>query len=436
YMSSSELLTRGNVSTNLETAVVYLPIEGKMEDIEQFIRSNFGKFQFGDITKEEDDLIVSATVHDDIRINIEKDSLLYVVPLDLDIIKRTFLGDVRAHGMLLLSMKTYYDIDMYWNLTTHTEVIRYQWLKTPRANMSVISMSIEALANRLIENNKEELTTTIDNSIAENVNLRKSLSDIWYLFKDPFVLSEEYQVWLQMKPISMGVSRFMRDEGEVKALLKVEINPKVRVGPKPVSLQLDSLPEFDWLGTDTSGYIIPVRLSIPEDQLTALINQYLQDETFEFGNRQVTISNLKLIRDEEKLMVSMDAAGDVDGHINIEGIPIYNRKKERVEFLDFDYDVKSSNLMLKSTALLFKQQVEKRILSNLNKLIEDQRLELLQIIEERLVATNKNQWLNVENTTDHLSIVDLGMDKDGMWVYVLAKGQASARFKYQTKASE
>lgn len=427
-MNKTDLLTRGNLRTTLDTAVVVIPVEARLADLQQFVEDTFKEFEFG---KPTDDLQVKAVLRPGVKIDVDTDSLTFEIPMDLDIVQKTFLGRVKADGAIRIRMKSAYNIDEHWSLTTSTKVDSYEWIKKPKANVSVITLSIESLSNRLIEQNKEQLAQNIDIQIRRSINLKKSINDIWYRLRAPMNVSEEYKVWMQMKPLGLSASRLEREGDKIIAYIKATTSPKVTVGERPVDFKLDSIPQFDWLKTDTSGYLIPLNLTVPDSEIADIANSYLADETFDLGKKQVKVSDVDISRVGDRWLVDLKVGGGVNGTIRMKGKPVYNQKKERVELTDFDYEVDSKNILLKSSALLFKQKVERKLVDQLNEVIESRKKEVLSIMEKNLLKTNENQWLNVSNDIDRFTIYDLGLDEQGMWMYVLMSGRLDAKFKYQ-----
>jgi len=429
-MNKTDLLSRGHLRTTLDTAVLVMPIEARLSDIENFIEESFEEFQFGDPS---DDLQVKATLRPGVQIEVDSDSLSFNIPMDLAIVQRTLFGKVRADGSIRLLMRSRYDIDENWGVTTSTKVVDYEWIVKPKANVSIITLSIESLSNRLIAKNKDQLAQNIDTQIANNINLKKSINDIWYRLRAPMEISEEYNVWLQMKPIALSVSRIEQTGEKITGYIKAKTSPRVTVGERPVDFKLDSIPKFEWLSADTTGYLIPMKMTIPDPEIADIANLYLSEEIFDLGKKKVTVSDVSINRSMDRWIVDMQLSGDVNGRIRMKGRPIWNGKKELVVLQDFDFEVDSKNLLLKSSALLFKQKIERRLVDQLNDLITVRKKELIKALDDQLLKTNNNQWLSLTNSIDRFTFYDLGLDEKGMWVYVLVSGEIGARFKYQKK---
>jgi len=284
----------------------------------------------------------------------------------------------------------------------------------------------------LIEKNKNQLAESIDLQIKNSINLKKSVNDIWYRLRSPMLVSEEYKVWLQMKPIAFSVSRLEQEGENITGYIKAKTSPKVSVGERPIEFKLDSIPKFQWLSTDTTGYLIPMKMTIPDQEIADIANGYLEKEVFDLGKKKVGIENVTIQRIADRWLVEMDLNGDVQGSVRMKGKPYWNINKQEVDLKEFDYEVDSRNFLLKSSALLFKQKVEKRLLNQINDLVEVRKQEILKSIDEQLLKTNKNQWLDVSNAIDRFAIYDLGLDERGMWAYVVISGALGANFKYQT----
>ena len=237
-----------------------------------------------------------------------------------------------------------------------------------------------------------------------------------------------------MKPVALSVSRLEQEGEKIVGYISAKTSPRVTVGERPVDFKLDSIPKFEWLSMDTTGYLIPMKMTIPDMEIEDIANDYLSKESFDLGKKEVKVNDVHIQRSEDRWLVDMNLAGDVKGRIRMKGRPVWNGRKEIVELDDFDYEVDSRNLLLKSSALLFKQKVERRLIDQLNELITDRKNEMITTLKEQLLKTNKNQWLDLSNNIERFTIYDLGLDDQGMWVYVLISGELGAKFKYQSKA--
>ena len=366
-MIRKDMLSRGTLNTTLDTAVIIIPVEAEIADLQHFIETTFDNFQFGD---QDEDLQVKASVRPGVILDVIDDSISVQIPMNLDILQSTLFGKIRATGTILLDMKSQYDIDSAWTFTTSSRVVDYRWIEKPKANMSVISFSIESLSNRLIEQNKEQLVQSIDEQICQNIDLKKSISDIWYRLKSPMLVSEEYKIWMQMKPLGIGLSRLSKKTGKLQAYIKAASSPKINVGDRPADVTLDTIPTFKWLSPDTSGFLVPIRLTIPDQEIADFANDFLSDEVFDLGKKKIRVRNVEVKRSGSRWLVSMDLYGDVSGRVRMKGTPVFNSRKEEVALDKFDYEVDSRNILLKSSALLFKQKVEKQLVDQLKNEVE------------------------------------------------------------------
>lgn len=422
--------TMGNMKDNaqLDTATIVLPIKGRTADIRNFIQTTFSEFSFGETG---DDLRIKAQIREGIEIDIQDDSVALAVPMDVHIVKETFLTNIEADGALIIKAKMSYDVDSAWNVVTQTRIVGHEWIEKPEAKVSVIKLSIESVADKLIVQNAKLMAVNIDAQISRNLNLRKNINDMWYRLRSPMLVSETYKVWVQLKPVGFNISKLTERDEVVEVRTKFQVTPKVFVGSRPVDFELDSLPSFEWLTSDDPGYLVPLRLSIPDNEISDITNQYLDGEVFDLGKKKISVKNVDLQREGERWKVTMDVVGDLDGAITMKGKPVYNERRDQLELDDFDYAVSSKNILLKSSAVLFKQRIEKTLVNKINEIIEERKQEFVKTVEDQLVMTNKNQWLDISNEFDQIKIQAVGLDEDGLWMYVMVVGDAQAQFKYQ-----
>ena len=110
----------------------------------------------------------------------------------------------------------------------------------------------------------------------------------------------------------------------------------------------------------------------------------MQGETFEQGKRSVTIEDIELFGQGEKLVVNTKLSGSYNGNIYMVGKPEYNQKKNSIDIKNLKFTLETRNFLLKSAGWLLRSTVKKKIQENMDFLLEYNMAEIEKQMQEQL----------------------------------------------------
>lgn len=141
-----------------------------------------------------------------------------------------------------------------------------------------------------------------------------------------------------------------------------------------------------------NGFNIHLEALLEYDSLSKVMNGFAAGKTFDVADglfkKTVVIKEAKVLAgDSGSLQVQVDFTGSFNGSLRLNGHPVYNAEKKRIEIENLEYDLQSKNLLLKTAKWLF----NKKILAELNKYAS------FELSDYYLQATaTLNDWLNRE----------------------------------------
>ncbi|MBK7634294.1 MAG: DUF4403 family protein [Saprospiraceae bacterium] len=100
-------------------------------------------------------------------VEIEGKSVLVVVPITVNVLKKTFLADLTAKGTLEMSFVTDLDIDSLWNMKTTTKLGYHRWIEKPKLSIVGLNLPIESISDAAINRSKSVIESSIDESVRE-----------------------------------------------------------------------------------------------------------------------------------------------------------------------------------------------------------------------------------------------------------------------------
>lgn len=408
-------------------SVILLPLTAHLDTLSQLLDQQLdtlleqegGKFSDGDLEVEVKKLGL-------LSLSADKDTVRYRLPLSLKMKYDAGFTSINADGDIELSFFTQYQVDSSWNLETDTELEDYEWLRKPKLKLGPISLPASIVADWVVNFGKQEVAQLIDSQIRENVPLRTWVNDAWKTIREPVLLEEEYSVWMVANPQSLELGPISTLNRELNLQLKATCKPFLQLGAKPDSLlsgtPVPPLGSFTQAEGD-AGFALFVRAALPYQQAELIAKENFLGEEFSDGKRSVTIKDIAVFGEKEKLVVSLDMEGTFTGKVELSGRPVYKSKSNRIVLSKLDYTLKTKNFLQKTAGWVLKSTLLGRMQKELDffmesnletwrDLLQDQ-LNELDLPDGFVLGANVNE-LKVENTflSDDSIVLDVGLSGD------------------------
>jgi len=385
---------------------------------------------------DQQDFDLKVSKSERLTLDISPNTVAYSVPLNLTIKKDVGLANLNADGSITLDFTTGFTIQPDWTLATATRLSTYKWNKKPKLDLGFIRLPIESVANRLVENSKGKIAQIIDTQIRENFVLRDYVNEAWLKLQQPIPASIENQLWVLMKPRSIGMTPIANKDSMINATIVIETVAEANIGERPVNDSIIPLPAFTPI-TETQGdFKINLFTSIPMDTLRNLVNDQVIGETFTGGNRTVTVKDLELYGQGNKIVVNMQLTGDYDGNIYMIGTPFYNQKKNQLEIDDLDYELSSKNFMQKSMGWLFKKNIEKKIEAALRFPLDENLETIKKTLDESLAHYPITSGIILKGNLEDLELGETYVSESFIHVVISSGGQLNLELKDLAKLNE
>ncbi len=389
--------------------------------------------EFGDILYEDDDLenglSVKAKKEDNIEIDIDNEFIQYKIPLHLWIKKSLFLGNAEAEGNLTLAFKTRYQILPDWSLITETEVEGYEWQKKPVLKLGFADLPIKFIANLVLNNLKENLATTIDESIRESFSLREQMNAAWTEFQEPILASEEYKTWFVFNPQKIEMSPFRESLNIFSRNITITAFPKIVIGEKPNVLLKTQLPDFVEVEQGTDAFFFEMETSVSFAEAERISKENMIGEEYEVGRKKVVIKDIELYGKGNQLVVNTLLDGNYKGNLYFLGEPKYNARKNRIELENVEFDFTSQRFLLKSASWLFKGSLKRAVQDNLDFYLDENVEEIKKMLKEELEHYEIAKGIILTGNLDELAVSHVYVAPDGIHVRVGMMGKLNVDVK-------
>lgn len=413
------------VEEEIENSVLNIPVDLKVSDLEKLLNKEIEKALETNSTFEQDGLKVEAEKLDNIKIGLEGQRVLYQMPLQLKIEKDLGFGRIKADASIALDFFTDYEIDEAWSLTTKSELERYEWIEVPRLKLGPVNIPAKFVGDLIIDRSKELISTTIDDQLKENFDLKATMNTAWKQMHDPIEISPEYNTWLSLHPQQITMTPINSADNAIQFTISVQSKPQIDIGESPKVDRLTALPAFSFQEVKEDNFQVFLLADIPYDQAESLAVQSVKGEEYSSGKYMVKVEDLSLYGQDEKLVVETTLSGSYKGNVYLTGEPFYNNLRNKVDIKDLKFTLNTKNVLLKTAGWLLKSNLRKQIRENVNFLIDYNLDEIRKEARKQLERYELAPGIVLKGNLDDLSITDVYLTPRGIRVKLGLEGQVN-----------
>ena len=323
---------------------------------------------------------------------------------------------VEGQATIQLLFNIAYTIQPDFTLSTSTRLASHEWIEKPNVKVGKLSIPSKGALNLLINSFDEKLGRQIDNIIGKKLDLRKVVTTQLTRLENPIPNPIDKNIHLFINPDNL---LFNIAEGENDYALSVhttfdaEVKWELQKSQKIFS-SLPHIEEYD--GTATMSQInVPVKVDF-EALSKMLVKQFSQVEVI---GRNIQVKAIDLSY-TGSLNIRAQIEGDLSGNLNARAKPRLDVSSQTLFFDNLEYDLSTSNILVKAATFLFKGEIDKRIdqfshvplkpifrplIKNLNSKLEEFTIE----------------GLDFRINMDSLEVVKLDLKPDHLLAYAVIK---------------
>lgn len=251
-----------------------------------------------------------------------------------------------------------------WWISTTTKAVGFKWVTKPVLDYGKIKIPITTLVEKNLKEQQEELCKTIDKQMESQLNFQQYAVMAWNLFSQPFEVSEEYQTWLKITPLSVNVTPLVFYADAIDTSIGIDTYSETFTGDKPTSSpEVKTVTNFNYVQTLPPAFLLQTTANIPFSEATEIAENMFLNKEFDFrdGKSKIKITAIKVYRDKERVMIEAQTEGGVEGTSFISGIPVYDEAKRKIVLHDSKFNLRTKNILHKTGTLLFKGKIVKMI---------------------------------------------------------------------------
>lgn len=326
-----------------------------------------------------------------------------------------------------------------WSIKTQS-VVNFKWTESPVLDFGLVKLPIGGLIEKTVAGQLNKLGAQIDAEAKKYLQFKPLLEKYWRELQQPIRVPGSFPAVLYILPETLSLGPIQ--PGTAAVALQAGITARVimttdtltkrpAIRPMPV-LQKAELKEPD--------VKLMLTASLSYTQLSQLAQQNIGGQTFEFegGKHKITIEQIDISGLGTTLLAKVKLKGSakaglfgkkkIDGIYYFTGTPYYDKAKQEIRIANFDFDVKSKDLLLKSAEWLFKSNFKKQVESQLRYPLAP---ELAQLRKTAEAALNKpfSPELSLTGKIQALEPSEIRLEPRQLVLYVETTGKLAVSLK-------
>ena len=295
-------------------------------------------------------------------------NLLIEVPLKIWAEKGIGTLGIYSYQNTTFEMVMYFNTQLTfnnnWTMTTKTSPMGFKWVTKPVLDFGKIKVPITSLVETSLKQQQAEFSKTIDEMMISQLNFQNYAVMAWNQFSQPFNISEDYNTWLKITPVSVNISPLVFYGNQIEANIGIDTFSETFTGKKPPStVPIKTIANFNSVQSLPQKFLLQTTANIPFIEATKIAENLFLGKEFDFreGRSKIKITSVNVYGEENRVMIEAATEGTIDGVSYISGIPVYDDVKRKIVLTDTKFKLKTKNILQKTATLLFQGKIVQMI---------------------------------------------------------------------------
>jgi len=371
-------------------STVNLPISINLKNVEKEVNTQFKTTLYDDQSFEnnnKDNLILRIDKRSNILVNTVDNKIQIKAPLFIKLkykIGKEVMGVDLSHIQdanfnINVTAISKVEITKDWKIKIKTEPI-IKWEDAPG---SAFGIDLNKIIDFIIKQKIDDLSKMIEDQITKAIDVKQIISDNWKLIQQPIELDKTLKAWLYIQPQDVSITPFKCANNKIEFKTGLNSYIDIRIGDNKEEIKPKNLPSLKVENNLQDDISIALAFELPYSELNNIVNKQVKDSTFVFDNGKSTIkiNNVEFFGSESNVMLGLDIDGNVKkgffgkkikGIVYLSGQPYYNPADKTISIKNFDFDLKSRDILLKSASWIidnkkFRTNIESQLVFPISK---------------------------------------------------------------------
>ncbi len=365
------------VAVPRDTSYLSTPLVIPTRIIEEKLNSSIGKYILNDVDFDnlnvegkKDKLKLKVTRLGNIQVSWKDNVATCSAPLRVRL-ERQIVGNkvlpmaesisLKSEFNLQVVFVTTINIDEDWRLQPDTKFRSLKWLSEAKTLGGLFDL--KNAVERKLYLRMPQILANMDNMIRSKIRLDRVMTRIWRNIQKPLIINRnEELVWLKIHPIRFEMGTITTEAGNLKIQGRLTALTETLLGHEPaytIDSLLPTLVKRSVLPNEAYAHLLA---EIPYKDLNEILDRKLVGKVFKVKFHRVKVVHADVQGCGAKLVLHLTVRGGVAGDIYFQGTPHYEPDSQRIVVHDFDFDVRTAEVLLASADWLlhsaFKDQMK------------------------------------------------------------------------------
>lgn len=438
-----------------QLSTINIPVALNLKELENKINREFKGVLYDDNSYENnnnDNLMLRVTKLDNFSISGSGDQFLINAPIEIyvkgrmkkdlfNIFDRSFGVDQSKDATFRMNVKvkTRLNLTPDWDVKTISET-GFDWREKPYLEIGPVRIPIGSVIEGVVNGQISEINKRLDLEISRNIRIKPLIEQYWRDMQQPVLVNETYKSYLQIIPEEVFLSP-LRSNGQ-QLLINVGIKTQLNLytGSVPLHESYKPLPKLRPDQKPDSTFSLFMSGDITYDYATELVRREFLNKTFSFENNKqvVTITDLKVFGSDNKLALMIGMNGSTKqglfrkkfkGTVYALGVPVYDEKTQTLSVKDFDFDLKSKDVLVGAAEWIFKGTLKKSIESKLSYSMKAELDAARKLAQDAMTNTDINKNVRLNGKLVSLQPAGIYVGEKSVQVYMKASGDLQVTLK-------
>ncbi len=259
----------------------------------------------------------------------------------------SFIATRQPLCALSVNFDTPLSVGKNWTLSTKSRFIDYQWIEKPQLRILGVRVSIQNIAEKIINSRKGDIESAIDQAVAGELHLDKEIRKIWRDIQRPLLLNKKPDsIWLVPTPSSVAAGPISGNSRSITVPLRIGFTTATYFGDRPdvkPSLKLPVLQKVAHLRPISD---LKVLFTIPFADLNRILSNNMKGRKLELAGGLITVKSASVYGGQHALILKTDVDGSVKGTLYFHGKPYFDTLSNTLQVRDVDFDVHTEERLL------------------------------------------------------------------------------------------
>ncbi len=367
------------VKTERFLSTMNIGLKIALSDIENQINNSLKGLIYEDNSMEDnknDQFMCKVWKRDEIKASTGPDnSILYFVPLKIWV-KAGYEAAPMGFKMSTvketefdfnINLKSSFSISPKWEAISKTSIVNYEFVTSPKIKLGPLEIPITPLVKKALDSKQDGITQSLDQAVKDKIEVKKYVIDAWNSAIQPSLISEEYNTWLKISPLELQMTPVTCINNQITGQIGIKCYTETVTGAKPTVNIVSNVPDLVNISKIPNQFQVGILSEISHEEALKVAKKMMLGQKFEFqeGKYAVTVKDMDIYGTENQLVIKTDLEGSLDGTIYFKGNPYFDEASKSIKLQNFDYDLKTKNLLAKAASWLMGGKLAKTMQASL-----------------------------------------------------------------------